>query len=172
MPKGNSEITENIFDLTKIGSKIADIQVEQIPQIFDQDLLIGYTLVDPLNWTTIPINTHIRYLRQDGDFRKGGFITAIINTQDNDGSNTVRFDLISNFSPTAVKWSIFRNAIDKIWQKLNNTPETHVQNNILVELQDELKTYKNALEVLQKEIQKINNEQMRTVLLIKKLHNI
>lgn len=177
MAKNNKTI-ENIFDLTQIGNRVADIQAEHIRPIITPvnraELLTDYTSVDSHNWINIQPGTHIRYLRQDGEFRKGGFINDVTETQDKEGNNTLRFDLVSDYKPTAIKWSLFGSSIDKIWAKLPIEVQqpTPVPTSVINELKQELKICKETIQMLQKEVQKINNEQMRTVLLIKKLHNI
>jgi hypothetical protein len=176
MSKNSKQINENIFDLSKIGGIANDIQVEPVSSIsYDQNALLqGYNMVSIEKWANITSGSHIRYLRKDGEFRKGGYITSIINTQDNEGINTIKFDLVSNYSPTAIKWSLYRGSIDKIWVKESAPvlPPQPRDNTELLELKMDIKLCKDAIESIKKELQKINNEQMHTVSIIRKLHNI
>ena len=40
-------------------------------------LLVGYISVNKQNWSDIPIDSHIRYVKLDGTFVRGGFLTSI-----------------------------------------------------------------------------------------------
>ena len=48
------------------------------PRIFTEDeinsQLQGYIFVIPANWDKIAIGDHIKYLRNDGNFRRGGYV--------------------------------------------------------------------------------------------------
>ena len=39
-----------------------------------RELLIGYTEVPPSQWKEIPVVSHIRYVKKDGTFVRGGFV--------------------------------------------------------------------------------------------------
>lgn len=177
MSKKSKEPVENIYDLSKIGGQIDDIKVDANTSKYDQDaLLVGYTLVPPDKWSNVSSGSHIRYLRKDGEFRKGGIVTAVYATKDTEGNDTIKFDLISNYGPTAVKWSIYKGSIEKIWAKEENRSVSPVAsprvNTDVSDMKKDMVFCRNAIEDLRKEIQKITNEQMRTIVLIKKLHNI
>ena len=147
----------------------------------ESPLLEGYDLMPKENWSGIQLQSHIRYKRLDtGELRKGGYLVNISNTQDQDNNNTIKFDLVSNFRPDAVKWSIYATSIEKIWVRQEMPSELSID---LTATQNEIKNIKEQIEMLKKVIQKINtdlqnrfqkieDEQMRTVMLIKKLHKI
>ncbi len=40
-----------------------------------RELLKGYMRVDAESWSDIPTNSHIRYIKKDGSFVRGGFVT-------------------------------------------------------------------------------------------------
>lgn len=177
MAKNQKDPVGNIFDLTQIGAASTDIQVDAaVPKLDQAALLDGYELVDPENWDSLENGTLARYLRQDGEFRRGGHIISIDHVTDTDGKPTIRFDFVSNYGPNCIKWSVFKGSISKIWIKISSAKSKFQENeknsSRFTELKQDLKNCKDAIETLNKEVQKINNEQMRTVLLIKKLHDI
>lgn len=137
----------------------------------DQNALLqGYTAVDQANWDKILYKTHIRYLRTDGQFRKGGYVVNTIHTTDREGKPTIKIDLVSNFGPNAIKWSLYKGSIKKIWSKVSEyteSPSAH-----LAPLKEDIEFCKKSIEQLCQKIQQMENENIRILNLIKKLHNI
>ena len=41
-----------------------------------KELLKGYIIVTPDKWSDIPISSHVRYIKKDGVFASGGFVTS------------------------------------------------------------------------------------------------
>jgi hypothetical protein len=113
-------MTENIYDLSKLN--IAYSQNTNGGEVANSysTLLKGYELVDRAVWDKIPRRSHIRYLRTDGKFVKGGFVTSISHTTGIDGKHTFMINLASNLSFNNAKpWSIYQNNIEKIWKKID-----------------------------------------------------
>lgn len=163
--------------IEKNNTQINEISAEDSP------LLKGYELVKKNNWANIQIRSHIRYKRIDtGELRRGGYLIQVIPDIDQEGDQTLKFDLISNFRPDGVKWSVYAKSIEKIWVKPNINPLQVTMD--LTELKNDIKYCKEQIELIRLSIQKINidkienrfqkidDEQMRTVILIKKLHKI
>lgn len=171
---------QNIFNLSKMMPKSVDVEVTNsssaTSEIEQDALLHNYELIDPANWHKLPFRAHIRYLRKDGAFRKGGFVKAVTQTQDLEGKETIKIDLVANFTPNAVSWSIFKGSIDKLWKKIDMTGDTPLVSNVNIEQINEIKediTFcKNSIEQIKKELQKMSNEQIRTIMLIKKMHGL
>ena len=69
---------ENIFDLTAIVGIQKEEEIKKKSALITDDeqkaLIRDYIEVNKDEWSIIPSNTHIRYLRKDGAFRRGGFI--------------------------------------------------------------------------------------------------
>jgi hypothetical protein len=166
-----SKNSSKIFDLKLLaGSSSNDIEIKKntLTEINKEDqntLLIGYELVDKNEWKNLQQATHIRYLRKDGLFRKGGYIKAIWNTD-----NNIRIDLVTNFNYNAISWSIYSNNVEKIWKKTSENIEHSIINNDLIELKEKIDDLDEITKILKIEIQKIINEQKRLIELIRKIN--
>lgn len=169
-----SKKKENIFDLTQLINKSNDVEVKNINTTSDNSqLLQGYEIVPQAQWDKIPYRTHIRYLRTDGQMRKGGYINAVTHTIDKDGKDTIKFDMVSNFTPTAIKWPLYEGSVDKIWKRVD-APVAQQSTSAadLGEIKEDIVYCKKSIDLIKQEVQKISNELVRTINLIKKLHNI
>jgi hypothetical protein len=173
---------ESIFNLSTIGAHQNDTQVKEIPAE-DNPLLKNYKLVPKDEWANIQPRSHIRYKRLDtGELRRGGYLVKVTPDQDQELHDTLKFDLVSNFKPDAVKWSVYAGSIEKIWVKPDIGFPPVIMD--LTEIKNDIKYCKEQIELLRSSMQKMNmeqiesrfqkiaDEQMRTVILIKKLHKI
>lgn len=165
----------NVYDLSTLADVEKDIEIKNKENIkIDRDqLLKGYDEVPRDEWDSLIHGVHIRYLRKDGLFRKGGFVknTWIGLSGVNKGKNVIQ--LCNNMSYKAVKWIISFDNLDKIWKKKNNIYSMPADNKGVIDSNKESIEYlKSKLEQFSVDIAKINNEQQRIVNLIKKLHNI
>lgn len=171
-----------IFDLSQLVPKNNDIEVKygssqgqnqgNSRDVDQASLLIGYIEVEPSQWDKLPYRTHIRYLRTDNTFRKGGFVKSVVHTTDQENKPTIKIDLVSNFSPSAIAWSIYKGNTKTIWKKMDDTLQPQIQSVDITDLKDSIEFLKQSLESVTKEIVNIKNDQTRTVNLIKKLHNL
>jgi len=158
---------ENIFDLSKIITPSYDKEKKYVPEVDKDAALKDFNLVPPNEWKNIPYGAFIRYLRKDGSFRKGGVVQNIWTEVNREGTEVIKIDILSSYGNKS--WSINNNNIEKIWMK-NNTMQTNVLN--IVDIKEDIESCKKSIKQLTIQIQKINNEQIRIVKLIKKLHNI
>lgn len=174
---------ENIFDLDKLVKSISSNLEEKIPSIdyetekeetpggnSYEEFLVGYKLVPEEEWSKIQVGSLIRYLNKDNTFRKGGAVQGVFKKK---GNNVIRIDIESIYG-TRAKWSILSNKVDKIWIKPSILENLSVPNNNvdLEEVKDDIEFCKQSIKLLTTEIQKMKNEQMRILSVIKKLHNI
>lgn len=166
---------ENLFDLSKLGMKVYDTPPKPVDM---EKMLQGYELV-PINlWKTLKYKTHIRYLRTDGNMKKGGYILHVEETTDSSGAPSLKFDIISGFYQNSVKWSVYSSSIDKIWKKVTNEepdPNAALAQKCLQEIEnikDDMNYCKKSIDLIKQEIQKLSNENSRIVNLIRKLHNL
>jgi hypothetical protein len=138
------------------------------------NLLEGYQIINPIYWDKIPYQSHIRYLRTDGKFIKGGFIIAVVNDFDQNNAPTLRFDLISNLNSKPVKWSVYKGNIAKIWIKSDEAvaPQMSLPPTPIDKTKEELDYLKQSVDQMRQKMQQMENELIRTLRLIKKLHNI
>ena len=173
---------ENIFDLSKIVSNTNDIEISG-DEVSESSLLVGYEPVDPKEWANLSPRTHIRYLNKDGTMRRGGFVSKIWSKKDLKGNAYILIDLVANYGKNSSKWSISSTKVEKIWRKegsdyedvtVNSVPTAAkgVDSQVLKDLGDDIEYCKKSIQHITIEIQKIKNEQTRTLELIKKLHNI
>lgn len=172
--------SSNIFDLTQLGStsitddannevKVADGGAVKL--VDKESLLSDFKLVDPAEWDKLQYRQMIRYEKTNGEFKKGGFVTGTVQTLDLAGNPTLKIDLISSFKPNAIKWSIYKNNVAKIWAKVNENAPAMPSIDITA-LQEDISFLKKIVEQLQVKQQNLENENTRLVKLVKKLHNI
>lgn len=172
---------ENIFDLSKlIASKSNDLEVTTPISDFNDKMLSGYTLVEPDEWEKLPYACHIRYLRTDGVFRKGGYVKSVTHTKDLNEVDTIRIDLVANFTPNAIAWSLYKGSVDKIWKRIEPNTMLSTTTNIntntnkddVITLKKEIEFMKKEIEFIKKELQKMNNDSISVLQLVKSLHDI
>jgi hypothetical protein len=169
---------KNIFDLSKLVDKSNDIEIKHDETQNNENSLYGYELVPKNEWEKIPYGTHIRYKKNDGSFKKGGFVKAIWQQKDSKGNDSVKIDLTNGFGERSINWSIYLNNIDKIWQKTNNATEVkQVQSQAQAQSQffdqkEEIDYLNESMKHMKKEMQNMNNELKKMFLLIKKLHGL
>ncbi len=160
-------MSNNIFDLSKIAAPSYDVENKYNREINQESLLEGYEPVDRKDWRYIINGSHIRYLRKDGSFRKGGIVNEVWISKDSSGNDVIRINISANYGDK--KWSINDAGIEKRWVKKNSQ---HIMVNNYSELREDVENCKESIKQLSIQIQKINSEQMRIVNLIKKLHNL
>lgn len=157
--------------LEKLIGKSNDVEVGD-NTLNSEKLLEGYEQVNPELWDKLMLNTHVRYLRTDGNMRAGGFVKSIVHTLDLDGKDTIKIELSASLAPNAKSWSIFRNNIDKLWKKTSQIAPT------VVDYSSDINNNKKNIEYLRKDLegtkrdlQQVKNDLQRTINLIKKLHS-
>jgi hypothetical protein len=152
--------------------------------------LQGYSLIEQSQWDKIPYKTYIKYLRNDGVMRKGGFVKSIVHTLDKNNNDTIRFELVSNFSSNATTWQLYAGNIKKIWKKEGQTyiPDENVYDPRLIqpnqvnltnqvnqiditEIKEDIEFCKKTIDLLKKETQKNTNDISRMVNVIRELMN-
>lgn len=163
-------LDNNPFDLTnKTGGAIttptdnkkykkSEYSQEQIGS-----LLNGYIDVPREKWKDIPVDSHIRYIKKDGTFARGGFITN--HWFNKEGKPFIH--LANNFKKKAkgyATWPIAHESVSKIYKKPDakgsiemdvvrgKTGEIISQINKLV---DVVKVQKNRLDNQEEEIRKL-----------------
>lgn len=173
---------DNIFDLTKTAP--VELQHEIVQQstkisVMDQNTLLkNYKELPKGKWDELKYPDHIRYLRNDGTFRKGGYFkSSFISTSGkNKDEKCIQLSTSNQFN--APTWTICFKDINKIWINIRSplTSSLDISNS---GFSDEIKKNTENIEYLTKTVSqlkidmlKINNEQKRIINLIKKLHGI
>ena len=178
----SSDKKENIFDLTKMPIEIKhvvkkpdiDINIET------QDKLTkGFVEIPPEEWDSFKYNDFIRYLRNDGSFRKGGYFknSWVGNYGKSNGKKCIQLSSVSKFGGKT--WQICHSDVSKIWKGKNKVEHSGSEQKINNEMSEILNENNESIQFLTKSVEqiktdilRINNEQKRIINLIKKLHNI
>jgi hypothetical protein len=88
-------------------------------------LLVGYIAVPKQNWVDIPTDSHIRYIKSDGTFIRGGFVIS-----QNIKNGKYFMYLTNNLynSPNKKNWPVSFDNITTIYKKVdkNNSVEVDV----------------------------------------------
>jgi hypothetical protein len=165
----------NIFDLSKIAAPSNDIESKPANDVDQESSLIGYELIIPTEWKYIPYGSYIRYLRKDGSFRKGGIVQGVWSNLDKSGNEVVKIDITAGFSSKVTKWSIVGSSIEKIWIK-RMQQQSGVSNisgvsgvSDLTDIKEDIEHCKESIKQLTKEMQKMQNEQIRVIGVLKKI---
>ena len=151
---------DNPFDLTKLIStdKIIEKKIYKPNIISDEEktkLLENYEKVPHDKWLQLQQGAHIRYLRKDGDMRKGGFIKYT------DPSGSFIYIVNTPYESATTKgWRINLDTIDTIWAIKTNIPKNI--NNI----DEKIANIEDDIRQLKLEIQRVTNQQKRIIQLI------
>jgi hypothetical protein len=174
---------DKVYDLSLIAPKSNDIEVTAGAKDITEELK-NYTIVPLGEWDKIPYKTFIRYKRSDGKIPKGGYLMSITHTNDSNDKDILKIDMSSSLFKKAVKWFVYSNSIEQIWKRNDSEAPTQdaprlelneeeLQNiRSLSDFKDDVIYCKKSIEIIKQEIQKLSNEQMRIVSLIKKLHKL
>ena len=192
---GDESKPDNIFDLSKLATaddghetyggaskkntgQASSAKKGAILPAEQEQLLQNYTEVLKEDWEKIPPGIHIRYLRNDGTFRRGGVvknIVSVLNGRDKDGT---MIQLSYSAAYNSKSWNITLSHIDRIWQAnaaATSTSAASSTGNVSQDMTgstEKIEYLTKSIDQIKIDISKINNEQQRIVNLIKKLHNI
>jgi predicted nucleic acid-binding Zn-ribbon protein len=188
MPKTPTSLKkeeENIFDLTKLAPIELDCEIKKsasIVSIDDQNkILEDYTEIPKEKWDSFKYNDFLKYLRNDGTFRKGGFFKNAWVGSYGKSKDKKCMQLASSKNFKATTWTICCDDIDKIWKKNNDSTNSTESNKETVDpkIMEKINENSESIQYLTKSMEqfkidiiRINNEQKRIINLIKKLHGI
>jgi hypothetical protein len=172
---------ENIFDLTKLVPIEKEEEIKKSYAIITESdrekLLDGYSEVDESEWGGIGMNAHIRYLRKDGAFRRGGYVKGhwIGTYGPKKGKNCIQMiNNLSGYKPA--HWNVCVDDITTIWIREDAPKNINNINNIdsssINEQSEAIEFLTKQMEQLKIDMTRMNNEQKRIINLIKKLHGI
>jgi hypothetical protein len=149
--------------------KYPSIKKKGLKKDYSQDqireLLKGYIEVSKALWSDIPISSHIRYIKKDGAFVRGGFVTS--HWLNKEGKPFIH--LANSFkkrSPGYATWPMAHESVAKIFKKTDaksgiemdvvrgKTAEIIGQINILV---DVVKQQTNRLDAQENDIKKLQS---------------
>jgi hypothetical protein len=82
-----------------------------------KELLVGYAVVPPDTWETIPYKSHIRYIKTDGSFVRGGFFK---NLWVKGGMSMLQLENnLNRKAPGYVTWAVPFDTIKVVYKKYN-----------------------------------------------------
>ena len=155
---------DNIFDLTKQTPKTKFVKRKpEISKEEQEKLLQGYIQIPEEQWGNVKKYWHIRYERNGGQFRRGGFVNTVWRSTNKDGKEKLFIKLVTKpyeapNKDTNPYWVLQLAEVSKIWRRITNSEKnTNSSSN---------------MEALKLEIQELRDKQNRILALIKKLHGI
>lgn len=156
----------NPFDLTKLIASGNIVEKQQYrPDIITSEekkqLLVGYNKLPYEKWLQIYPGSHIRYVRKDGEMRKGGYIRYI----DPEGKyfyiTSAPIDI-----GNAKGWKLPLSGVAEIWIINKNIPVKNNHSNFTDDVNSDIALIKDDIQQLKLEIQRITNDQKRILNLI------
>jgi hypothetical protein len=179
---------ENIFDLTKLApneiQQEVDSTVKKISPDEQVSLLKNYQILPTNEWDNLVSGDHIRYLRKDGSFRRGGYFKGswVSKNTKNLGKKFIQLSTSPTFNFKT--WTITFGDIEKIYIKKNrqinqqtnnqqtNNQQTNNQPQTINAQNENIEYLIKTVDQLKIDMIKASNEQTRIINLIKKLHGI
>jgi hypothetical protein len=152
-------MSDNPFDLTKLVSNKELIEKPKYKPIIytsqeQKDMLKSYQQVPNAQWTKIPIGTNIRYIRKDGEMRKGGYIRYI----DPEGKfMSISIDPLQQ----SKRWKLPLDGVAEIWKLKQENNIVKPNDNIID--QESIVSLKEDIRQLKIEIQRVMNQQKRII---------
>ncbi len=155
----------NDFDLTKmVAGRVTEKHKRKPPIITSSEkarLLQGYSKVAPDKWMKLPIGSHIRYMRKDGEMRKGGYIRLIT-----DGAI-----FLSNMPDIGVSngtgWAVRPAMVSEIWV----LGKPAFSSSAMIDADERLTSIEDDIAQIKTDLQNITNQQKRIVEWLSKLKN-
>jgi len=148
---------------------------KEITEEEKKDFLKNSILIPKEQWNSLPVNSFISYIKNDDKFVKGGYIKLIFQKKDNDYLiYSSKLDKYNN-DRYYKEFTINLNNIKEIYKKIDVSAIIEYQiiktnlNNIIEKFKSEIN---NKLEELNSKINKLDENNKKTIKLIKNLHNI
>lgn len=159
----------NPFDLTKLIPTGGLVEKQGYrPEIFTTDeqknMLKDFKLVPKEKWLQLQIGTQIRYIRKDGEMRKGGYIQYI-----DPKGEFMSISLTEIDQRQSKHWRLPLNGVAEIWcadanasaaasfQKMSSAPTSNP------DINETIASIKEDIRQLKIEIQRVMNQQKRII---------
>lgn len=151
---------------------------KEITEDEKKEFLKNSILIPSDQWNSLPVNSFISYVKNDGKFIKGGYIKLIFQKKDNDYIiYSTKLDKYNN-DRYYKEFTINLNNIKEIYKKIESSAiieykiiKTNI-NNILDQFKSQINEISNKVDELDKKIIKLEDNNKKTIKLIKNLHNI
>jgi hypothetical protein len=115
--------------------------------------LTGYILVAPADYDNIEIGAHLKYLRNDGKWVKGGYLQYITNKNN---VKRIQIQNKTNKKQTGyMSWGVKCSEVSKLYKKseIEKTFETGKMYESLIKQQNEIISLKKQIELLNKKME-------------------
>jgi hypothetical protein len=135
-------------------------------------------LIPNTDWNKLSIGSNISYYKNDGNFVKSGFIKAIYN---NEGNDFIKYGTKLNtyFNDKYYKeFTVNTNNIKELYKKIDQSAILEykiIKKNILNSMNSYMEKFtkiENDISTLSEKISKLEENHIKTIKFIKKLHNI
>lgn len=163
----------------KKNNEIKELTEEEINEFLKNSILIPKE-----QWSTLPTNAFISYYKDDDKFIKGGYVKLIFNKKDpkSDEMNTyliygTKIDKYNN-DRYYKEFTINLSNIKEIYKKIDASAIIEYQiikNNvskIINTTNEKIEEVINKISIIEKKINKLEENHYKTIKLIKNLHNI
>ena len=140
--KGNKPETEAKFGPVTIRGKRTITEDEK------RELLVGYITVPPEKWDTIPYKSHIRYVKDDGTFVRGGFFKNYWKGKD----ETQMMQLENNLNRKTqgyATWAVALTGVKTIYKKVGKAQAIEV-GNVYQKLEVQRRTINSLVDAINK----------------------
>lgn len=120
-------------------------------------LLQGYIILPKQMWTSMERGTHVRYMRNDGRFVRGGFVNSYVSQNGRD-----MLTLANGFNASEKGYSIWTVALDgvrEIYIKKDKIP-TKKASTLTAAKTDEIAALKKSIVDMQKRLKKIEDKKI------------
>jgi len=160
---------DNPYDLTKLVTMGGLIEKHKYkPEVFtgeeQKEMLRGFELVPKDSWTMLAVGTFIRYIRKDGEMRKGGYIRYI------DPAGEFMSVSLTPPAQQSKTWRLPLSGVAQIWRSLSPVAmQTQMQARksqpatASTDLTDTVAALKEDIRQLKIEIQRVMNQQKRII---------
>jgi hypothetical protein len=157
----------NPFDLTKLVKTGGLVEKQKYkPESYNteekKNMLKGFERVPNTKWLQLPIGTCIRYIRKDGDMRKGGYIKYI-----DPNGEFMSISLTSLDQPQSKHWRLPLSGVSELWKATSSSShDVPSQASISVVSNDkdeQIASLKEDIRQLKIEIQRVMNQQKRII---------
>ena len=164
------------------NNKVLDVDKKnKIKKLSDEEIveyLKGSILIPKTQWKDLYENSNISYIKNDGGFVKSGYIKLIYSKDDEDyiryGSKLDRYNNDRYYKEFSVKFS----NIKELYKKIDNSAiieykiiKTNIKNTLATFTEDLVKLDEKFNDLNEK-INKLDENHIKIIKLIKTLHNI
>lgn len=149
-----------------------------------KEYLKNFILIPKDQWKTIPVNSYISYIKEDGKFVKGGFVKLIFNKNNTNSENESEYLIYGtkidkyNNDKYYKEFTINLSNIKDIYKRIEQSAIIEYQiiknniNKVIAEVNNKIEEVVNKLSTIDKKINKLEDNHYKTLKLIKNLHNI